>query len=78
MWVGKARKGVPGGKRSACGGLDDEVLLALAADDRVGEVGEVNAGAGRVGGDGLVAEVEAEPAGPGPADRRGSAGPRRG
>ena len=52
------------GSRSACGRLDDEVLLALAAEVGVGQAQERQPGADRVGGDGLVAEVEADPAGP--------------
>ena len=69
MWVGRASSGSPGGEVVGVRGLDDEVLLALvAASVASGTSSRVDAGAGRVGGDGLVAQVEAEPAGPGAAD----------
>ena len=57
----------PGADRKAIGRgrLDDQVLLAVADELRLGQVDQVHARAGRVGGDGLVAEVQAEPAGPG-------------
>ena len=50
------------------GGVDDEVLLALAADGRLGKIEQRDPRSGRVGGDRLVPKVEAEPPRFGPAD----------
>ena len=50
------------------GGFEDEVFLVMHDGDGVGEGWEVDARVGHFGGDGFVAEVEAEEVGGGFAD----------
>lgn len=44
-------------------GVHDQMSLALAAEGGVGDAEQGQARVGGIGGDGLVAQVEAEPAG---------------
>ena len=78
MWVGTASTGVPGGKSAACGVSTTRCSSLWMPRVGLGDVEQGHAGARRVGGDGLVAEVEAEPPRPRPADHAGRAGPPRG
>src|SRR3954468_2213113 len=54
-----------GGEPAGVRGLDDEVLLAMDAKRRLRDVDQGQACSRGIGRDRLVAEVEAEPAGPG-------------
>ena len=51
-------------------GVDDQMLLAVPDDPRLGNVDQVHARPDRVGSDGLVTQVEANAARPGTAHRR--------
>src|SRR4051812_43124020 len=62
---GQGEDGGARGKVAGVGRLDDQVLLALAAQLRLGDVEEGQPGSGRVSGHRLVAQVKAETAGTG-------------